>query len=104
MVPGFVRAVLKFRQKSRTYCAFGGSKMSISEGSTRESQETGRDLAGFFEHRFGATPEVLESVMNLASGSHVDFADLYFEHTVSETMSLEEGIVKKAGSHVSQGA
>ena len=78
--------------------------MSISEGSTRESQETGRDLAGFFEHRFGATPEVLESVMNLASGSHVDFADLYFEHTVSETMSLEEGIVKKAGSHVSQGA
>ncbi|GMV40428.1 MAG: peptidase U62 [Myxococcales bacterium] len=54
--------------------------------------------------RFGLAPRGLERVMSAALTGAVDDADLYFEHTVSETLSLEEGIVKKATHDVHQGA
>src|SRR2546426_11302338 len=33
----------------------------------------------------------------------VDYADLYFEHTVDESISMEESLVKRASKSVSQG-
>src|SRR5256886_12908748 len=32
-----------------------------------------------------------------------DYADLYFEHTVDESISMEESLVKRASKSVSQG-
>ena len=34
----------------------------------------------------------------------VDYADIYFESTISESVSMEEGIVKRAVKSISQGA
>lgn len=60
--------------------------------------------ARFFETQFGTTPRLLETILGSAAlSSSVDDADLYFEYTVREHYSLEDGIVKKAGQDVSQG-
>jgi TldD protein len=58
----------------------------------------------FFEDRFGLTPSSLERLLGTALRGRVDHADVYLEYRVSEELILEEGAVKKAARHVSQGA
>ena len=58
----------------------------------------------FFEERFGLTPSTMERLLGSTLAQRVDHADLYLEYRVSEELSLEEGAVKKAARHVSQGA
>jgi TldD protein len=57
----------------------------------------------FFSERFGLSDGVLERVLGTALERRADWADLYFEFRVSQTASLEEGVVKKATRNVSQG-
>jgi TldD protein len=58
----------------------------------------------FFEDRFGLTSSVMERLLGSTLAARVDHADLYLEYRVSEELVLEEGSVKKASRHVSQGA
>src|SRR2546427_12442383 len=58
----------------------------------------------FFEDRFGLTSSTMERLLGSALVGRVDHADLYLEYRVSEELILEEGAVKKAARHVSQGA
>ena len=58
----------------------------------------------FFEDRFGLTGSAMERLLGSALAGRVDHADLYLEYRVSEELVLEEGAVKKASRHVSQGA
>ncbi len=58
----------------------------------------------FFEDRFGLTSSTMERLLGSTLASRVDHADLYLEYRVSEELMLEEGAVKKAARHVSQGA
>ncbi len=58
----------------------------------------------FFEDRFGLTSSAMERLVGSALRGRVDHADLYLEYRVSEELVLEEGAVKKASRHVSQGA
>src|SRR6266481_10143786 len=58
----------------------------------------------FFEDRFGLTSSTMERLLGSALARLVDHADLYLEYRVSEELALEEGAVKKASRHVSQGA
>jgi TldD protein len=58
----------------------------------------------FFEDRFGLTPSTMERLLGSALVGRVDHADLYLEYRVNEDLVLEEGAVKKAARHVSQGA
>ena len=57
----------------------------------------------FFMKTFGLDPGGLERVLGTALSREVDYADLYFEHRVFESLSLEERIVKKANHVTSQG-
>ena len=57
----------------------------------------------FFEDRFGLTASAMERLLGSAL-SRVDHADVYLEYRVNEELVLEEGAVKKASRHVSQGA
>ena len=57
----------------------------------------------FFCERFGLTERALERVLGTALERRADWADLYFEFRVSQTASLEEGVVKKATRNVSHG-
>ena len=58
----------------------------------------------FFEDRFGLTSSALERLLGSHLAGRVDHADLFLEYRVGEELTLEEGAVKKASRHVSQGA
>ena len=58
----------------------------------------------FFSDRFNVTPSLMERLLGSALKGRVDDADIYLEYRVNEELSLEEGVVKKAARHVSQGA
>ena len=58
----------------------------------------------FFEDRFGLSASTLDRLLGSELAGRVDHADLFLEYRVSEELILEEGAVKKASRHVSQGA
>ena len=58
---------------------------------------------GFFLDRFGLTDGELDHVLGEALARRGDHADLYFEFTTSESLQLEESLIKKATRNVSQG-
>jgi TldD protein len=58
----------------------------------------------FFEDRFGLSSSVMERLLGSTLAGRVDHADLYLEYRASEDLVLEEGAVKKASRHLSQGA
>ena len=58
----------------------------------------------FFADRFGLNAGALERLLGSTLIGRVDHADLFLEYRVSEELVLEEGAVKKAARHVSQGA
>ena len=53
--------------------------------------------------QFGVTKREIDQAIGLVTIPEVDDADLYFQHSIADSVSLEEGIVKKASKHVSQG-
>ncbi|MGH7300702.1 MAG: metalloprotease TldD [Candidatus Rokuibacteriota bacterium] len=58
----------------------------------------------FFADRFGLNAGTMERLLGSTLAGRVDHADLYLEYRISEELVLEEGAVKKAARHVSQGA
>src|SRR5690242_208406 len=57
----------------------------------------------FFLDRFGLSEHTLEETVGAAIARRADYADLYFEFQTTQTLNLEDGIVKSAGQHVAQG-
>lgn len=58
--------------------------------------------AGYLAH-FEVTPEMLQKVIATAMGKGADYADLFFEHTVSNSTSLQDKKVNSAFSDVTFG-
>jgi TldD protein len=58
----------------------------------------------FFADRFNVTPSLMEKVLGGSLKGRVDDADIFLEYRINEELVLEEGAVKKASRHVSQGA
>jgi TldD protein len=58
----------------------------------------------FFADRFDVTPGLIDRLIGSALKGRVDDADIYLEYCINEELVLEEGTVKKASRHVSQGA
>ncbi|OGK97064.1 MAG: metalloprotease TldD [Candidatus Rokubacteria bacterium RBG_16_73_20] len=58
----------------------------------------------FFSDRFNITSSLLDRVLGSNLLGKVDDADIYLEYRINEELQLEEGTVKKASRHVSQGA
>lgn len=57
-----------------------------------------------FADRFGLSSARLERLLGSALKGRVEDADLYLEYRIDEELVMEEGGVKKASRHVSQGA
>ena len=53
--------------------------------------------------KFGMTDLEVFHALDRLNVRDVDYADLYFESRVSESVSMEEGIVKRASKSISQG-
>jgi TldD protein len=59
---------------------------------------------GYFESEFGITDSLCQKVLTEALSKGGDFADLYFEHTISNYLILEDGKVNRAYCEVALGA
>lgn len=57
----------------------------------------------FFLKKFNLNTLQLEQTVGKALGKRIDYADLYFEYRTNESVSLEEGLVKKAVKSIGQG-
>jgi TldD protein len=57
----------------------------------------------FFDTKYGMDATSLQRVLGKTLSTQIDYADLYFQYQVSEAVSLEEGEVKQASKHISQG-
>jgi TldD protein len=58
---------------------------------------------GYFEREFGASDNLCQKVLTKALAKGGDYADLYFEHTISNYIMLEDGKVNRAYSDVALG-
>ncbi len=61
------------------------------------------DTTGYFENEFGITDGLCQKVLAEALSRGGDFADLFFEHTISNRIILEDGKVNRAYSNVALG-
>ncbi len=61
------------------------------------------DAVGFLHEHFGLDERSVASALDTALERQVDYADLFFEHTTQDSVSLEEGIVKSGDRHLEQG-
>jgi len=59
-------------------------------------------LNDYLEH-FGVTEAVIREVMAAALGHGGDYCDLFFEHTIGNTVTLEDNLVSRASSNVDFG-
>ncbi len=57
----------------------------------------------FFRERFGVDDRSLVRALDTALERRVDFADLFFEYTTRDSVSLEESLVKGGSLEVEQG-
>ncbi len=61
------------------------------------------EAPGYFEREFAITDALCRKILVQALAKGGDFADLYFEHTISNYLILEDGKVNQAYSDVSLG-
>ena len=52
---------------------------------------------------FGVTPDDLKKLIRTALGQGGDYADLFFEYTLANEISLRDGQVNAAGTHIDYG-
>jgi TldD protein len=64
---------------------------------------TAERALAFFHDRFDLDDRSLVTALDTALERKVDYADLYFEYTTTDSVSLEEGIVKSGDRHLEQG-
>ncbi|MFL6248662.1 MAG: TldD/PmbA family protein [Thermoanaerobaculia bacterium] len=57
---------------------------------------------GYFA-RFGVTEQLIRSTLSSALSKGGDYADVFFQHRVSNNLSLEDGIVNRANANVALG-
>jgi TldD protein len=63
----------------------------------------GAETTGYFEREFGISDSLCRRVLAEALSKGGDFADLFFEHTISNWITLEDGKVNRAYSDVALG-
>jgi TldD protein len=62
------------------------------------------DTPGYFENEFGITDGLCRKILTRALSKGGDFADLFFEHTITNMITLEDGKVNRATSNIALGA
>ena len=58
---------------------------------------------GYFESEFGINEGLCQRILSMALSRGGDFADLYFEHTISNRLLLQDGKVNRAFCNVALG-
>ena len=63
----------------------------------------GDGTPGYFEREFGITDAICRKILAEALSKGGDFADLYFEHTIGNYLTLEDGKVSRAYGEIALG-
>src|SRR5436190_10340866 len=63
----------------------------------------GTEAIEFFFDRYGLTYSDIDKLLATALARGGDYADLYFEYRVSNSVNIEEEIVKQAAKSIAQG-
>jgi TldD protein len=61
------------------------------------------EAPGYFQKEFGMTESLWKKALQTALAKGGEYADLYFEHTITNSLMLEDGKVNRAFSSVSLG-
>jgi TldD protein len=77
--------------------------MSASDSSNDGRASSSARALAFFQDRFDLNDSSLATALDTALERQIDYADLYFEYTTTDSVSLEEGIVKSGDRHLEQG-
>ena len=99
------------RRHNRIFCSAAASGgMAASSGANgagaaqRPSALSGAGSgAGYFRRHFGIDDDLLRGVMREALSRGGDYADLYFQHRVSDFIGFEDGQVNRAAVSMSLG-
>jgi TldD protein len=67
------------------------------------ASDAGRDVHGVFEHRFGVSSEDIQKILSAALSKGGDFAELFFEYRVSNSIRMEEDIIRDSARSISLG-
>lgn len=97
MKPITRRSFLRRAADTTITAALAPSLTSCMSDATRAGKN------GYFESEFGITDGMCRKVLAEALSKGGDFADLYFEHTISNYVILEDGKVNRAFCDVSLG-
>ena len=52
---------------------------------------------------YNLTDQKIEKALSIACSNKIDFADIYFEYTKTESWMLEDGIIKSGNSSIDSG-
>ena len=85
-----------------------GAGLAIAAGSTLWSDllltdKVSADSFGLFEERFGVTKSDIKKVLSIANSRGGEFSELYFQYKISNSINMEEGIIKETSESVSVG-
>ena len=58
--------------------------------------QTGPKLGIGYFAKFGVTEELIRKTLGEALSKGGDYADIYFQHQISNTLGLEDGVVNRA--------
>jgi TldD protein len=71
--------------------------------SDEKGAATAERALSFFRDRFALDDTRLAAALDTALERQIDYADLYCEYTTTDSVALEEGIVKSGDRHLEQG-
>jgi TldD protein len=54
----------------------------------------------FFDERFGVTPEDMKKILQIALSKGAEFSELFFEYRISNSVTMEEDIIKDTSESV----
>lgn len=60
------------------------------------------NVKNYLDH-FGVTPEILRKIISVAMSKGGDYADLFFEHKITNAIALQDGTVNSAFSNIDYG-
>lgn len=82
--------------------AVAGSMLLPPLLSSCTNKQVSADMLSYLKH-FEVNPVMLQKVISEALSKGGDYADLFFEHKISNTLALEDGKVNRAYSNVDYG-
>ena len=77
---------------------------AVSKSPLNKNAIATSDGGGYFESNFGIDEDLVRKVLRAATSLGGDFADIYFQHKVSDFVGFEDGQVNRAYAQVDLGA